>query len=399
MKLNSNLINIIVKYVGNDCDIDYKIDIYDRILKNANKKNRKKYNQLLCENPSMSYRLLKLNNEDNLEIYLINNKNIPLSFLKKKIKNFWNSLSLNKNIKEEFYLSLDRKILKNKINLQNLLNNKNISFNVFEKIIDINTNDQDWAFICMNLNIPESFFEKYLSSPTTKKKINWYYLCQNIGMSESFFEKYINYVNWYSLSKNTNISESFFLKYLPVQYVYEHVCWPSLCKNTNFSEKFFEKYINNPITTNNIDWINLCQNTNLSEKFFEKYISHVNWYLCYNTNISEKFFEKYISRFNWYYLCYNTNLSEKFFEKYIPHVNWYYLCFNTNVSISFVDKLITLNKLNDMDWQNIASFLNITLDFISKHFTNLSKSCLLKNPNIPLIYYTKALTNLLLEIL
>jgi len=398
MKLNSNLINIIVKYVGNDCDIDYKIDIYDRIIKNANKKNRKKYNQLLCENPSISYRLLKLSNEDNLEKYLINNQNIPLSFLKKKIKNCWNSLALNQNIKEEFYLSLDRKILKNKINLQNLLNKKNLSFNVFEKIIDINTGNENWPFICLNPNIPESFFEKYLNIPFTKKKINWYYLSQNIGMSESFFEKYINFVDWYCLSKNTNISESFFLKYLSQPHVYTHVCWPSLCQN--LSEKFFEKY------PNKITWYYLCLNTNISESFFEKYISdpittsNIDWRnLCQNTNLSEKFFEKYIKNVDWYFLSKNTNISESFFQKHLSFINPFELYTNPNISLSFIDKLITSNKVRDMGWQHISSFLNITLDFISKHFTNLSKSCLLKNPTIPLIYQTKALTNLLLEIL
>ena len=210
-----------------------------------------------------------------------------------------------------------------------------------------------WERLCLNPNLPEWFFEKYID------KVSWYWLCRNTSISEEFFEKHLDKVVWSELCQNPNMSEKFFKKHLDKVTL-------ELSRNNNISQDFFEKYM----IFRGINFNLLCLHPNISESFFEKYIIHVHWEnLCQNPNISEAFFERHIKNIKkeyWEHICKNTNLSEEFFERHIKYVNWSSLCENSNISEEFFEKYI-----DKVDFISIFKNSNISECFIRKHIDKI----------------------------
>ena len=279
-------------------------------------------------------------------------------------------ICLNKNIPESFFREHIKKI--DYKSFMNLCTNSNISSDFFEE----NITEVNWMRLSENSNMPVEFFEKYID------KVNIYSLCENTNLPEEFFDRHIKKVDWRSLCKNTNLSEAFFEKYI-LQGC--RIDWEVLCGNTNLSEAFFERHINQ------VKWVSLCRNTNISEDFFKKYLNKIRWeMLCQNTNISEKFFRNNLPKF-YKELCKNSNLSEYFFSEHINEIDWTSLCKNPNISESFFQNYLdirnfpfnvlcknpnmseefferNLHRLSPTDWRELCENISMSESFFERHF-------------------------------
>ena len=150
-------------------------------------------------------------------------------------------IQLSKNLKEKY---LDR---------------DNIG-KFFDKFSD-KFEDDGWECLCLNPNVPEWFFEKYMHD---KNKIKWKYLSRNTGISEEFFERHLDKVDWRELCQNPNMSEKFFEKHL------DKIQWYGICENSKISLSFFEKYFDKLE-----DLEQLCNNNfRNSKKDFSKWLKN-----------------------------------------------------------------------------------------------------------------------------
>lgn len=319
---------------------------------------------------------------------------------------------------------------------------------LYVKLFGFNTSilHFDISYLCNNTSLPESFFEKhssYLKSKNSfdsifkhvsesfiEKYINviedsgWINICMNDNVSETFFEKYIGQVFWKDICYNKNLSESFYIKHMDkIKSYYSNWSsgmihfWEALCKNPNLSESFFEKY------RDYINIFSLCENSNISESFFERYLETQDEFtrqsivsqLCYNHNISQKFFEKYIHDFNdpamnYQVLCSNPNISETFIEEHFDITSEdfypYYIFKNPNISETFIRKVFPLGFnyvcrysnmlesffeefMDNIEWKFLCKNIHISEGFFEKHIDKVVWSSLCCNPNISISFFTK----------
>lgn len=333
MKLSENLIGIIVKYIGNDTDIDYDIPPFylDKLRKYTN-------------------------------IHTINSDIISEKILNKYKIRYYPQQIYNKNYFSWEYSDLTIKLIENtpfdKINFTGLSGNKTIPIEFLENYYNIIGNklvrseqytdhplcDLYWYNISKNPSIPQSFFEKILNLNTKEmskyaEKIDWQLLCSHPNLSESFFVKCLNHPQYFKqmwltiICRRSNIHLSFLENpftspingnlYKPIQFV----SFSELCKNPNIPDTFFER-----TDFKNIKGESYC---GLDTDIFP-FILEYNKTTEFITRIENN--KKYNEKINWAYISANKNLPFEFFEKNLDKIHYEWLIINPVIYNHFKKK-------------------------------------------------------------
>lgn len=200
----------------------------------------------ICKNPNIPISFFE-KNLDKVDWYSLSlNTSIPEEFFEKYIdKVDWKSLSQNESISEQFF----RKHI-DKINLNSFSKNTK-QFNLQKEIINYDFSmlehcpyefiienwskaKEDLFFVCLNPNVPLSFFEEL--SPDELLDLHTIY--GNTSIPIEFYEKNMKYIDWEYISSNLNIPISFFKKYF---YLLSH----HICANEfNLEKRTLEKIKN-----------------------------------------------------------------------------------------------------------------------------------------------------------
>lgn len=310
---------------------------------------------------------------------------------------YWEDLSLNPCLSEEFFEKH-----KDKVDWNSIFGNPNLSEEFFEKYID----KVNWYRLCSIIS--EQFFEKYkdriFSEDVERDSILWKRLCMNTNLSEEFFEKYIDKLEWWYILENPSISEEFFerhwdrVKEFKSAYIrnpgsesfiekigkkellpsprLQHWFLLEISKNKNLSPQFIERQVVNIMEHNkNILYTSLISEINVTEEFIEKYMDVIDFdQLCHNPHVSEQFFEKYIDKVNWYHLSQNPNISEQFFDKYKIYTEEY-VKLNNNLSPAFFQRCIDYYLQSRPLLQSVYEFYKRNRNKVI--FTGLTSTCIL----------------------
>ena len=218
-----------------------------------------------------------------------------------QIYNLFNmdGLSSNSTITPEFIVNNY-----DKLNIYNLLHNKEILINDFDLIYNLFKGEM--TLISYNHNITINMIKE-------NHNLNWNYflLHMSVYVNEEFIEENIDKNwNWSALSKNNNISFEFILKH----------------KNKNWNWSFISKRITFDKVISNLylnwDWTNLTINPNITMEDIE---NNLNlpwnlWVIAENPNINIYMIQKYISYINFDELAinefsYNPIVYEKNLKK------------------------------------------------------------------------------------
>lgn len=121
---------------------------------------------------------------------------------------------------------------------------QSVQYNYDELQTKLENNEPvNWVFITYNWYMTESLLEKYANLQDDSV---WTLLCLNSNMSEVFFEKYIHKVNWSHLY--SHMSETFLEKHI------EKIDWLSTFHNSKLLNRFFKKH------SDVVDWDLLREN-------------------------------------------------------------------------------------------------------------------------------------------
>lgn len=265
--ISSNLINLIVDYIGYNPLIDFECKFLNE--------NLDKWDWYeLSGNLDIPYSFLKNHTDKIVWSNLCYKKDMPLEF----IENHYNEIQcIGSDFPESFIEhALITDTLKHLINFSDLCDRDDLSVEFYEKHLD----QLDWKALCENENIPNSFFEKYIKHKKYKHFMNWHNLSKRFPLH--LLEKNLDKINWYSIGLNPNLTINFIEKYDNVDWNYR-----SLYQNESLPISYFEKLVNE----DKMDWQIICVNENIPISFFEKYIDKIDFhFLSENKNIPYTFF-------------------------------------------------------------------------------------------------------------
>ena len=339
--------------------------------------------------------LLKNKTPDELNTYIINKL--------KNNKNYWNYLSIETKLSEEFILQyfdkfnfknllLNQKFSKKFINSslfwdniikfdlwEILLKKHYLDISFIEKYIDYcENNNVEWSIISRYQKLSEDFMNKY------KSKLDWYWISQEQFMTLEFIADNINLINWKVIPTNFNIS--YLLNDGFVVLFKDKPIWENIGHMEKVTEDCLNLFYDNiPETA----WIDIFENKKLSLDFIEKYISNNK---CVSNDIwnsiseyehmTNDFIDKYKNFLDWNILSENYPFTKENIIKFQNNISFYNLSKNDIINDDVLNLILSIAKKPEkFDWEYISEYSNISLDFAEKcKYTN--KELYMNNINI-----------------
>ena len=275
---------------------------------------------------------------------------VPLSFIEKlietkkdeQIEGFWNYVSMNVNITEDFI----EKYIDKPINWNNITDFQNISIKFFEKHLD-----KPWNFSFVQ-EIKGFTLDIFLKYPNIQW--DWIRISRNSKTSLDFIESHLE-LPWEwgfnGISSNPNLTMDFVNKYLKLGYDY-HFDFNSVFKN--IKNKVIDKLLKSSKQhlALNTEYEKLLELLNIYEhKFDMDFVSRTAY-------INQEILDKYPNIWwNWEILPENIDITADIIENNIERIFQYVEQFDDGEDLYYAKKYIS---------EIIQKNPNITLDCIDK---------------------------------
>lgn len=273
----------------------------------------------------------------------------------------------------------------NKINIYNIIPNKNVQIEHIEKWF-MNNGNKDWFNISLNPNLNDAFIRKHF--PEEIFKVPYLYKFLDLNKDE-FCQKYSMITHW----------KTFFRDFKYMCEIYEKIYntdgwdswlankgfWKEIGSNPNITPRFIENH------NTQIDWNSIKWNPHMTKVFIDKYAYNINWdYFVRYTNIPYEHYVCHIDKFGRDTFQYIETLPLKyvfsnykeigdqdidleFIDKNYSCVNWYLLSKNTYLSIDVIRKYkkkLNWSTICKNSFENAPNDITIINEFESNQISN-----------------------------
>lgn len=221
-----------------------------------------------------------------------------------------------------------------------------------------------------------------------KNQLNWNNLSAE-KLSMFVLEKYKKYIVWDNQSKLKGLEFSVIDKFK------DYLNWEYICRIQQLSEEIiilvFEYEASNNCVGKYLNWkiITAYQFQNMSEEFINKYIKYLH---LDELSKCRRLSESYLKEFGYYlrvddtHIKYLPPLSSEFFEKYMDYkspvnktsLNWKSVFTYQKLNTFVIEKFISNHSLNVNDWELIATYQDLTEDFIWNHIEDFDLKTILR---------------------
>jgi hypothetical protein len=205
-------------------------------------------------------------------------------------------------------------------------------------------------------------------------------------LSEEILRKYYNKMSVNDIINNQTLPYDV-LKHLISSNDFDANQWYILCKGQRFDVPLVEQYIQK------VDWHALSQNKHaMTREFMERYSDKLYWIEVSNLGICEdlilRYFDKLNNRITWNNITFASKLSNGFIKQFM-HLFVEYDCIMALLSCQTVDEdilekiLVQAQNEQSSIWKKIASYQNISKQFLVKYKEQLPIRLLKKNTKVP----------------